>query len=214
MSTRRPPQPRRRLTAGARRETIELAATELFAERGYRGASMDEIARRSGVSAPVLYDHFASKLELHKRLLERHFAELQQVWQRHLPAGAGATAEDRIAVVVDAWFAYVEEHPYATKMLFRDTSGDPQVEAIHREVAERSKQVLLPLVAREPLSDGGSPVVVELVWELMRSSLQGLALWWADHPEVPRATVVAAAMNGLWLGLGRLQAGERWRPPA
>ena len=41
--------PRKRLTADARRELIELAATEVFAERGYRDASMDEIARRSGV---------------------------------------------------------------------------------------------------------------------------------------------------------------------
>jgi AcrR family transcriptional regulator len=45
---------RKRLAASERREVIEQAATELFAERGYRGASIDEIARRAGVSAPVL----------------------------------------------------------------------------------------------------------------------------------------------------------------
>ncbi len=41
------------MSAGGRREVIEAAATEVFAERGYQAATMDEIARRSGVSAPV-----------------------------------------------------------------------------------------------------------------------------------------------------------------
>src|SRR5207247_8425364 len=71
--------PRKRLTAAARREVIERAATELFAERGFHGASMEEVARRSGVSVPVVYDHFESKRALHRRLLERHYAELREV---------------------------------------------------------------------------------------------------------------------------------------
>ena len=67
-------EPRRRLTAAARREVIAVAAAELFAERGYRGASIEEIARRSGVTPPVVYEHFESKRELYRDLLERHFA--------------------------------------------------------------------------------------------------------------------------------------------
>ena len=82
------------MSAAARREVIEQAATELFAERGYHGASVDEIARRSGVSAPVVYDHFESKLALLPRLLERHRDELLAVWREHLLAAdaAGASA--------------------------------------------------------------------------------------------------------------------------
>ena len=48
------------MTAVARREVIEAAATELFAQHGYHGAAMEEIAQRSGVSVPVVYEHFAS----------------------------------------------------------------------------------------------------------------------------------------------------------
>ena len=55
---------RQRLSAEARRELIEQAAGEVFADRGYHGASIDEIARRSGVSPPVVYDHFESKQDL------------------------------------------------------------------------------------------------------------------------------------------------------
>jgi len=210
--------PRRRLTAAARREVIEQAATAVFAERGYHGASMDEIAHRSGVSAPVLYDHFASKLDLHRRLLERHFAGLQDVWRENLPDDEEPTR--RIARAFDAWFAYVQGHPYAWRMLFRETTGDPEVDAVHREVAERSRAVVLPLLAREQGADAAagpqSPGVDALAmsWEVLRSAMQGLALWWYDHQDVPRDQVVATAMNWLWIGLERVSAGERWSPGA
>lgn len=46
------------------RERIVDAATELFAERGYLGTSMREIAEELGVSKPALYHHFADKQAL------------------------------------------------------------------------------------------------------------------------------------------------------
>src|SRR3954464_9370214 len=112
------------MSAQARRDVIERAATEVFAEHGYHAASMGEIARRSGVTVPVVYDHFASKQELHRRLLERHFAELRAVWGAHL---GDAPREQRMAGALDAWFGYVETHPFAWRMLFRETTGDPEV---------------------------------------------------------------------------------------
>src|SRR5256885_15671483 len=99
------------MTAAARREVIERAATEVFAERGYQSASIDEIARRSGVSAPVVYDHFASKLDLYGRLVERHFADLRGIWRAQL--AGGDPPQQRTARAFDAWFAYVQAHPFA-----------------------------------------------------------------------------------------------------
>jgi AcrR family transcriptional regulator len=207
----RPRPPRKRLTAPQRREVIELAASEVFAERGY-GASMEEIARRSGVSVPVVYDHFASKLELHKRLLERHFADLRAIWREQL-AGDEPT-EVRVARAFDAWFAYVQGHPYAWRMLFQDTTGDPEAEAIHREVAARSRAEVLPLLAREPGAEriaGPDPEAMEMAWEVVRAVLQGLAIWWYGHRHVPRERVVTTAMNALWIGFDRVLRGETWR---
>ncbi len=217
---------RKRMTAQARREVIERAATEVFAERGYQGSSMDEIARRSGVSPPVVYDHFSSKQDLHTRLLERHLAELRVVWREHL--SGDDPQEKRVARAFDAWFAYVETHPYAWKMLFRDTTGDAEVEAVHREIRAQSRAALLPLLAHElgagslaatrnpaePL-DRAEPLDserLEMVWELLRSGLQGLALWWYEHQHIPRARIVETAMNGVWLGLERVRRGETWQP--
>ena len=65
-----------RMAAAERREQITAVARELFAERGYRAVAVDEIARRAGVSPPVLYDHFASKRDLYAHLLERQADEL------------------------------------------------------------------------------------------------------------------------------------------
>src|SRR5687768_9810060 len=193
------------MSAGDRREVVEQAATEVFAERGYRGASMGEIARRSGVTPPVVYDHFASKQELHRRLIERHYAELREIWFRHA-AGDGPLRE-RVPSAIDAWFAYVESHPYAGRMLFRDTTGDPHIEAVHREIQVQSRAALLPLVADVGVDDA---LEAELAWEALRAVLQGLALWWYEHPDVPRERVVASAMNAVWLGFERFLGGEAW----
>jgi AcrR family transcriptional regulator len=207
-------EPRKRLTAAARREVIAAAATELFAERGYQRASIEEIARRSGVTPPVVYDHFASKQALYRELLEGHFADLQQVWREHF-SGDDPPAQ-RVARSFDAWFAYIESHPFAGRMLFRDTTGDPQIAAMHAEVAASSRASVMPLVSSEPgafdLAEAGAGETLEMTWEVLRGVLQGLAIWWSDHPQVPREQVVAVAMNSLWVGFERVQRGEAWRP--
>jgi len=201
-----------RLSKEERRELIERAAAEVFAERGYRGASIEEISRASGVTPPVVYEHFASKRELYRHLLERHFAELREVWREHFVGDA--PLEQRVAESFDAWFAYVEIHPFAGRVLFR-YSTDPEIEEVHAEVAARSREAILPLFAAEPgaenvagsVSDGG----IEMVWVVLRGVLQGLAVWWSEHPEVPRERVIATAMNSLWIGFERAQAGEAWQ---
>jgi AcrR family transcriptional regulator len=203
-----------RLSKHERRAVIEHAAAEVFAERGYRGASMDEIAARSGVSAPVVYDHFASKQDLHVHLLDRHYAGLREVWREHL-AGDDPVKE-RMPRAFDAWFAYLEEHPYAARLLFADTTGDPEVAARHKEVQARSRALALPFLARERGADriagAADPESMDMAWEVFRAVLQGLALWWNEHPRVPRERVVATAMNALWLGFERVGRGERWQP--
>jgi AcrR family transcriptional regulator len=204
---------RQRLSAAERREVIELAATEVFAERGYHAASMEEIARRSGVSVPVVYDHFASKQELHRRLLERHFAELRALWAARIDA---EPSKGQLADAIDAWFAYVESHRFAWRLLFRETTGDPEIEAIHREVAAQSRDALLPMFAREPatatIAGTDAAEGIEMVWEVFRAVLQGLALWWYEHQHVARERIVATAMNAIWIGFERARRGESWSP--
>jgi AcrR family transcriptional regulator len=204
--------PRKRMTAEARREVIEQAALEVFAERGYHGASVDEIARRSGVTPPVVYDHFASKLDLHKRLLERTRDELLEMWREHL--AGDQPAEERIPRALDAWASYVQEHPYAPRMFFHETTGDPEIQAIHAEVQAQARVALGAILGREPGADkvagSADQEALEMAAEVMRAGLTGLAIWWNEHPDVPRERIVATAINAIWIGFERVRRGETW----
>jgi len=203
---------RKRLSADQRRGVIEAAATVLFAERGFPGASIEAIAGRSGVSPPVVYDHFSSKLDLYQHLLKAHFAELRGIWGRDFPGSGDSSA--RVSRSFDAWFSYVEAHPAAATMLFREPSGDRQAEAVHQEVSARSRTQVMELFVAEPGSEGLTGSLsgpgLEMAWVVLRGVLQGLALWWVEHPEVPREQVVATAMNSLWIGFERAAAGDGW----
>ncbi|MDQ3609016.1 MAG: TetR/AcrR family transcriptional regulator [Actinomycetota bacterium] len=201
---------RRRLPASARREVIELAATRVFAEHGYRGASIDEIAARAEISAPVLYDHFASKLELYRRLLERTRNELLEMWREHL--FSDEPAEVRIPRALDAWARYVENHREATRMFFREATGDPEAEAVQREIQAQGRVAISMLLAREPgvenLAGSAGQEILEMAAEILRAGLTGLAIWWHEHPHVPREQVVTTAVNVLWTGFDRARRGE------
>jgi AcrR family transcriptional regulator len=200
------------MTAEARREVIEQAALGVFAERGYHGASIDEIARRSGVTPPVVYDHFASKLDLHKRLLERTRDELLQMWTEQL--GGDEPAEERIPRALDAWARYVEQHPYAPRMFFTETTGDPEVEAIHEQVNAQAIVALGAILGQEEgaenIAGSADREAVEMAAEVLRAGLTGLAIWWSAHPHVPREQIVATAINAIWIGFERVRRGETW----
>jgi AcrR family transcriptional regulator len=181
--------PRRRLTRDERREVIERAATEVFAEHGYARASIDEIASRSGVSAPVVYDHFASKEDLYRRLLERQRDDLVAFWGKRLPLPGGNEA---LEALIDAYFSYVEAHPFAYRMYFRDT--------LHRDIQQQGVKMLATLLATVPGFEDADQPTLEMATEVLRTGLIGLALLWQEHPEVSRPQVVHAAMRALSMG--------------
>jgi AcrR family transcriptional regulator len=202
---------KKRLPAAERREIIERNATEVFAERGYHGAGMEEIARRSGVTPPVVYDHFDSKLDLHRRLLERTRDELLAMWSEQLRGEE--PAEVRIPRALDAWASYIETHPYAARMFFQETTGDPEARAIHQRIQGQARTALGALLGAEPGAAniaGADAQALEMAAEVMRAGLTGLAIWWIDHPEVPRERIVETAVNAIWIGFERVRRGERW----
>jgi AcrR family transcriptional regulator len=200
---------RRRLSAAERRELIERAATQVFAERGYAGASIDEIARRADVSAPVVYDHFASKLDLFTRLLERTREELLAMWVQTLAGDAPTDVRMRRAFTT--WATYVEQNRFASRMYFQEATGDPQARAAHRAIQAQGRAALAAILGNEPGAEriaGGDAEGLEMAAETMRAGLAGLAIWWDDHPHVTRERIVETAMNVLWSGFERLQARE------
>jgi AcrR family transcriptional regulator len=190
---------RRRLKKNERREVIEEAASALFAERGYAGTRVEDIAAAAGVTKQLLYQHFPSKQALHMALLAKHRDELLAGLAENMAAPGPLT--ERLPHVLDRWFAYVEEHPFALAMLFRDTTGDPEVQAFYRELQASARRANMELIRAEAELDVPEDQLEPLA-EFARSATTGLALWWADHPEVPRSTVVAVAADALARGLG------------
>jgi AcrR family transcriptional regulator len=204
---------RKRVQAAERRLLLLDAAGRVFAERGYQAASVDAIARAGGVTVPVLYDHFGSKAALYAELVEQHYSGLRAIWFRHASTGDPVSAW--LGAAVDDWFAYVEEHRFAGRMLFFEATGDARASKVHRNIQDASRREVTDLLRHQAALAGvdlGDDVSVQLVWETIRAVLQGLAVWWRDRPQVPRARIVEAAMNAIWVGLAGVLTGEQWEP--
>jgi AcrR family transcriptional regulator len=191
--------PRRRLPKPERRRLIEEAAAELFARHGYAETRLEDIAAAAGVTKQLLYQHFASKKELHLALLAKH---RDQILARLTEsAGAPGSLAERLPRVLDDWFAYVEENPYASTLLFGDTTGDPEVQAFYRSNHAAARAANVALLRAEPELQIPEERLEPLA-ELMRSATTGLALWWGEHPEVPRELIVDVTVDLLLRGLG------------
>jgi AcrR family transcriptional regulator len=212
VSTRTEPRPpRKRLTAEQRRDSILDAALEVFAQRGFHGSSIDEIAHAAGVSKALIYEHFPSKRDLHVSLLERHTQEIFELLAES--AATSDPGEVRLRAGVDAFLAFVERRGDAFRMLFRD-AVEPDVAEVLVSVQRQAAAAVAGLIATEPRAAPASPErdrqAIEMVGQQLTGAVQSLAIWWGDHPEVPREVLVDSVMNFAWIGLERLRAGDRF----
>jgi AcrR family transcriptional regulator len=189
-------KPRKRLPIEERRVLIVEAAGRLFGERGYEATRLDDVAAAAGVTKPILYRHFDSKQSLYLALLERHRDDLGSFAGVIPPQGP---PEERLRIVLEFWFAYVEAHSYAWKMLFRDTGGGPEIQDFRLEVHARARAVLVEMI--RSLSEVPIPRrELEPLAELMSMGMASLVLWWMDNPGASRQAIVDA-MSRVWAGL-------------
>jgi AcrR family transcriptional regulator len=192
-------QERLRMPAGERRELIARAAGRLFAERGYAGTRLDDVAAAAQVTKPIVYRHFESKKALYLALLTKHENDLPGFFD-----GFDDLSEpDELArAILEGWLDYVHENQHAWPMLFRDGSGDEEIQAVRRRVSLRAREVLASFIAQR--SRNGIPEdQIYPTAELLVSGLAGLALWWIDHPEVPKPVLVETAVRMSEPALGR-----------
>ena len=204
------PTRRRRMPAAQRREVILVAAEETFAQSGYHGASLDDIAHAAGVSKALIYEHFESKRELHASLLDAEAAEIFRRLQR--AADRGETGEERLRNGIDAFLGFVEERREAWRALFRD-AADPEVAALISRVQGQATGVIAGLIAADP----DAPATVghesadrathsEIHAQLLSGAVQSLATWWDDHRAIPRSVLVDRAMEFCWHGAHAAEA--------
>src|SRR3954462_6068574 len=164
--------PKRRLTAEERRTGILDAALAVFSQRGYHNASIDDIAGEAGVSKALIYEHFASKQELHGDLIARNARELTQRVAGALSGVEVESTVERLATGLEAFFAFVEERRDAWRVLFRHPS-DPELAAGgHRMVSQVTAEVTV-LISQDPGARGLTRVEDDRSLRLLAEMLVG-----------------------------------------
>lgn len=175
-----------------RQATILSAAGALFARNGYAGTRLDDVAAAAGVTKPILYRHFESKQALYLALLAKHEHDLPTFFAVVSDELAGLSGEELARAILAHWLDYVRENSHAWLMLFRDSSGDAEIQAFRLQVGARAREVMAAFVASQA-GDRLPPGQVEPTAELLRSGLAGLALWWIDNPAAPKDDVLDVA---------------------
>jgi AcrR family transcriptional regulator len=175
------------------RQLVELGE-ELFAERGFAKASMDELARRAGVTKPVIYELFGSKEGLFEACLEGLALRLaEEIAAAARGAGAadatGASgAEDaanraaraaaRLRAGGLAFLRFAAENRVAYELLYEGRFSDAAVRVRRRQAA-----LILELM-REIAPDDVDARELELAAHAVNSAYEGVAHWMWEHPEM------------------------------
>ena len=191
-----------RLPRQARRKQLLTAAQAVFVAQGYHGAAMDDIAERAGVSKPVLYQHFPSKLELYLALLDQHAEALVDRVREALES----TTDNhrRVEASVQAYFDFVDGAGTPGEGAFRlvfesDLRNDPSV----RERVERMTSRCVEAIAATIAHDTGYREEEAVLLSVALSGLAEVsARWWLDaQGRVPKERAVELLVGLVWRGI-------------
>jgi AcrR family transcriptional regulator len=150
----RPPQPAgraedlpaRRLTGGERRQQLFAVALRLFAERGYRATTMDDVAEAAGVTKPLVYQHFSSKRSLYLELVDSVAKEMVSAIGRATAAAEGP--RQQVEMGFAAYFDLVVAHESAFRLLYgRNDADDRELGQALRRVEDAIAEAIEPLIA-------------------------------------------------------------------
>lgn len=119
------------------------AAVEVFAEAGYAGAAMSQIAARADVVPSVIYDHFPSKRELYMAVMEARGAVAVERTTRQV---SGETPRELLDSVLEALFSQVEQDRFFWRSLLRDPPPDAEIAALHQGIRASATEGLATLI--------------------------------------------------------------------
>jgi AcrR family transcriptional regulator len=163
------------------RQLVELGE-ELFAERGFAKASMDELARRAGVTKPVIYELFGSKDGLFRACLEglalRLAESIADAARGADEAGAAPDPEARLRAGGVAFLRFAAENRVAYELLYEGRFSDAAA-----NVRRRQATLIFELM-KEMARDDVDPGELEVAANAVNSAYEGVAHWMWDHPEM------------------------------
>ncbi len=112
--------PKQKRDAEASKKTIVTHAKALFAEEGYAGASMDELARRCGLNKAMVFYYFKNKKGLYEAVLQDI---LDEIWQAVVEANAKHDKpEAQLESFVHTYADFACKHPYLPALLLKELS--------------------------------------------------------------------------------------------
>ncbi|NEK84529.1 TetR/AcrR family transcriptional regulator [Blastococcus saxobsidens] len=177
----RPEHPRLRRSAGDRRAQLVQIGLELLPTTPVQELTIDEVARRAGISRSLLFHYFATKREYYTAVTRA----AADVLLEHLLPAPGTPAEQQVTGMLDRYVGWVETFPESHLAFVRGAGGgDPWVSEVYEET--RGKLVELALTTLE-LPDDALRRQLVLAWFAFTEDLVGQ---WVAEPTLPRTELL------------------------
>jgi len=189
-----------------RRRQVLVEGRVLFVERGYHGASMDELARRMGVSKPVVYDLAGSKERLFRDVMAMVGEELAQRLISAVVAEPDLTRKLHAGIL--AFLRFVDENRAQWTALLSALSANAGPSSDELTTLRRGQVILVAKLISEMEGDvgtSGSSPVVEALAQAINGAVESVALWWRDHPEISAEALAEMLTRFLSPGLLALE---------
>jgi AcrR family transcriptional regulator len=185
-------------------------AEQTFAERGFKGVSMDEIAERANISKPVLYDHFGSKDGLLAAVVVRIRTEMRAAIEGAI-TGLDDDPDESLWVGLVAYFRFITDHLPSWKVLLAENAlvgpVAAEVESLRRQQAD-----LIAALAMLQLGPG-SEIKSRVYAEAIIGSCERLVLLSQENLTLTPEALATHLLDFFWLGFERVRKGERWSAP-
>lgn len=188
-----------RMPRDQRRAQLLDAANDVFTTKGYHAAAMDDIAEAAGVSKPVLYQHFSSKLDLYLALLDASCDRLLEVVREALDSTDDNA--DRVIATMGAFYEFVSSASGEFRFVFEsDLTGDGQVQQrlwrVNNDIADAIAEVIAD-------DTGLPPEQSKLLAISMVGSAQVSARYWVsgDHQPLPLEEAKQLVSSLVWRGI-------------
>ena len=159
------------------RQLVELAEG-LFAERGYAGASMDELARRAGVTKPVVYELFGSKDGVFEACVERSIEQLRE--QVVAAVHSHTDPAERLRAGGVAFLRFAAGNRVAWDLMSMGGRFAEQARAVRSSQADLIRDLMAEIAA-----EGTDPRELEVAAHAVNAAYEGVAHWMWAHPDVP-----------------------------
>ncbi|MEB3062120.1 TetR/AcrR family transcriptional regulator [[Mycobacterium] zoologicum] len=190
-----------RLPRDERRGQLLIAASEVFVDRGYHAAGMDEIADRAGVSKPILYQHFASKLELYLAVLAKHVENLVSGVRQALRTTTDN--RQRVRSAVQAFFDFIEHDGQGYRLIFEnDNVAEPQVAVQVRVATESCIDAVFDLVSHDSGLDPHRSRMVAV--GLVAISVDCARYWLDSDRPISKEDAIDGTVAFAWGGLSHV----------